>query len=412
MILAVYFFVMSLFHDIKLKRRKVDHSNSDGEACVDANTSSPESLTTENHIKDVETGSASGASTTQTYLSEDGVSSMGSGSPFQMETMCSDTFANRSDREASPSPEIASKRKTPDGEHVVNGTVESPQHERRNSVFDGGGDRSSPEGLDLSRSKRDSSDRNSTSPSSFEEHSTSILRLVNTSYKPSFAMGDISSNGPTKPMIWSSPNNERMYDGTNSLHPNGADSLKQINSTPSAKLSPISNSNQACSPLSQQMSLSPVSTAGNPVYPSSYYNTQNKSVLRGALTGFNPCINGRGEPLLGYASSSSRAPYHRQNSSPVGFTRFWPPNSLTNGDSKPMATIASPSPPGHLTDSQALNLTVCNQTIRKNEMVIAPSSSSVSHGGDEEDEEEQPMVCMICEDKATGLHYGIITCEG
>lgn len=28
------------------------------------------------------------------------------------------------------------------------------------------------------------------------------------------------------------------------------------------------------------------------------------------------------------------------------------------------------------------------------------------------DEDEQPLVCMICEDKATGLHYGIITCEG
>lgn len=28
------------------------------------------------------------------------------------------------------------------------------------------------------------------------------------------------------------------------------------------------------------------------------------------------------------------------------------------------------------------------------------------------DDEEQPMICMICEDKATGLHYGIITCEG
>ncbi|XP_018318596.1 hormone receptor 4 isoform X2 [Agrilus planipennis] len=28
------------------------------------------------------------------------------------------------------------------------------------------------------------------------------------------------------------------------------------------------------------------------------------------------------------------------------------------------------------------------------------------------EEEEQPMICMICEDKATGLHYGIITCEG
>ena len=25
---------------------------------------------------------------------------------------------------------------------------------------------------------------------------------------------------------------------------------------------------------------------------------------------------------------------------------------------------------------------------------------------------EEQMICMICEDKATGLHYGIITCEG
>ncbi|XP_054271439.1 hormone receptor 4 isoform X2 [Macrosteles quadrilineatus] len=31
---------------------------------------------------------------------------------------------------------------------------------------------------------------------------------------------------------------------------------------------------------------------------------------------------------------------------------------------------------------------------------------------DDQDDEDQPMICMICEDKATGLHYGIITCEG
>lgn len=30
----------------------------------------------------------------------------------------------------------------------------------------------------------------------------------------------------------------------------------------------------------------------------------------------------------------------------------------------------------------------------------------------EHEEDETPMICMICEDKATGLHYGIITCEG
>merc|ERR1719361_809935 len=27
-------------------------------------------------------------------------------------------------------------------------------------------------------------------------------------------------------------------------------------------------------------------------------------------------------------------------------------------------------------------------------------------------EEEEPLLCNICEDRATGLHYGIITCEG
>ena len=27
-------------------------------------------------------------------------------------------------------------------------------------------------------------------------------------------------------------------------------------------------------------------------------------------------------------------------------------------------------------------------------------------------EDEEQLACMICEDRATGLHYGIITCEG
>lgn len=39
-------------------------------------------------------------------------------------------------------------------------------------------------------------------------------------------------------------------------------------------------------------------------------------------------------------------------------------------------------------------------------------SSAGSEPQEQGEEEEQPMICMICEDKATGLHYGIITCEG
>ncbi|CAG9822422.1 unnamed protein product [Phaedon cochleariae] len=57
--------------------------------------------------------------------------------------------------------------------------------------------------------------------------------------------------------------------------------------------------------------------------------------------------------------------------------------------------------------TQALNLTA---------PILAPPGlyrAGLEAGQAEQiEEEEQPMICMICEDKATGLHYGIITCEG
>ena len=49
-----------------------------------------------------------------------------------------------------------------------------------------------------------------------------------------------------------------------------------------------------------------------------------------------------------------------------------------------------------------------------NQLSMAMNShlnSSSSMANDDSDSDE-PMVCEICDDKATGLHYGIITCEG
>ena len=66
-------------------------------------------------------------------------------------------------------------------------------------------------------------------------------------------------------------------------------------------------------------------------------------------------------------------------------------------------------------DSQALDYSLCS-----GRTVIVSSGDSTSTTGrtghpttamDDEDD-DTPMICMICEDKATGLHYGIITCEG
>ncbi|KAF7278128.1 hypothetical protein GWI33_008746 [Rhynchophorus ferrugineus] len=70
--------------------------------------------------------------------------------------------------------------------------------------------------------------------------------------------------------------------------------------------------------------------------------------------------------------------------------------------------------------TQALNLTSPTGMPPQNlfpsgsdlRLVGLSESSGSSEMQEQGEDEEQPMICMICEDKATGLHYGIITCEG
>jgi len=47
-----------------------------------------------------------------------------------------------------------------------------------------------------------------------------------------------------------------------------------------------------------------------------------------------------------------------------------------------------------------------------NHNVNGQTGSGPTGQNQDDDDYEQPMICMICEDRATGLHYGIITCEG
>ncbi|KAJ8934374.1 hypothetical protein NQ314_013415 [Rhamnusium bicolor] len=90
--------------------------------------------------------------------------------------------------------------------------------------------------------------------------------------------------------------------------------------------------------------------------------------------------------------------------------------------------VASPQSPtaGHFTNAplnmerlwagDLRQLPINQQTQALNLTSPTPSHTNIYFPGGEQheqaEEEEQPMICMICEDKATGLHYGIITCEG
>lgn len=108
----------------------------------------------------------------------------------------------------------------------------------------------------------------------------------------------------------------------------------------------------------------------------------------------------------GYATYASyqrspAAPLYYRRASASAASEDDAPTAVWRREDSSSAGVADPPAweKASVPDSQALNLCVAG---------LAPSTSR----GGAEDEDEQPMVCMICEDKATGLHYGIITCEG
>lgn len=112
-------------------------------------------------------------------------------------------------------------------------------------------------------------------------------------------------------------------------------------------------------------------------------------------------------------SSKSVVPYQPSSTTSTGGGPPYPPSSY----GPPMGAV-QPLNMERLwaSDSQAMNLTVGGSWGgHQNGDTPAPSTSSsrVTQSKEDDDEEdEQPMICMICDDKATGLHYGIITCEG
>ncbi|XP_050725210.1 hormone receptor 4-like isoform X3 [Eriocheir sinensis] len=100
-----------------------------------------------------------------------------------------------------------------------------------------------------------------------------------------------------------------------------------------------------------------------------------------------------------YMHSPSGGDSQRHPSTPLNMERLWA------GDRSQL--------PHTQPDSQAaLNLTTVGMWGARSTCVESPAPTPSQPATIEEDDEDQPMICMICEDRATGLHYGIITCEG
>ncbi|XP_071040812.1 hormone receptor 4 [Parasteatoda tepidariorum] len=230
-----------------------------------------------------------------------------------------------------------------------------PQLERQNSVFDGGGN---PEGRDILPHL---------SPQLWPPSSTlSYQRHFGPAEAdaeeepPPLLMGDVQGRGKT--MVWRrSPSFSR-----NRVPPSST-----ITSPPSSKRTPSPKHTPIPSPTATSPQFESAQ-AISAVYMQSSTTT--------SFTSIRPsCSKSTFEGSLDEESSSTSF-------------QSWPVTPF--GESPPSRTPSSSATPP---DTQALNLCVAS-TSRE-------SSTSKEDDG-------QPMVCMICEDRATGLHYGIITCEG
>ncbi|KAK4291515.1 hypothetical protein Pmani_031022 [Petrolisthes manimaculis] len=100
-----------------------------------------------------------------------------------------------------------------------------------------------------------------------------------------------------------------------------------------------------------------------------------------------------------YINSPTSIDTQRHQSTPLNMEQLWA------GD-RSQLPHTQPDSPG------ALNLTTVGMWGARANCVETVAPTPTQPMPIDEDEDDQPMICMICEDRATGLHYGIITCEG
>ncbi|XP_013785695.2 hormone receptor 4-like [Limulus polyphemus] len=451
---------MSLFHDIKLKRRKVDsRCSSDGETNPDPVNSSPDSATTLDPVlkegelgqfaREFSIGSEEGTETSPKVQFEDPIRS-----PVeQPDTNMLEELESmkESPTQSAQSPNQQAVTSEMEREILSSGSRSTQD----NNVFDGGGrgalegapesseirsgepkERVEEQGLDLSTPTRQRGGVQElphlnpylwapSSAQAYRRHFTaheerpqeeqqglSLLRVAS-QYKMPLVMGDIPGSGPGKTMIWTGQSPSQGLQTSKSEHVDttgtvitGETAVNRRHSVSSMERTgilgcPVSTRPQPLS-LYTSTSTSPITSSAPSV---GQYGFSVKENYPSSTLQYGTNVQRLQYPATSTATSREDViPKFRSRSSSLVSTSLVPWSEKL--------PQPGPSSPTQLPDSQALNLSVSGNG-RKGELTTMVAAPSTSRGpGGEEEERDQPMVCMICEDKATGLHYGIITCEG
>ncbi|KAI1305260.1 Hormone receptor 4 [Halotydeus destructor] len=194
---------------------------------------------------------------------------------------------------------------------------------------------------------------------------------------PPLLMGDIPGSGPGKTMLWTvkpppSPPTSHVSSSLHSILPD-CPSSNRNSSNSSASSSPPSSSSS-----SNGADIGPGSTVSSGVSPS---QLSPPSVLYNYLTNGNH--DKRDLPSLYSLASDTRDHLHHHHGHDPGSD-----GASTDG--------------GKESATSGLGNGTAETT----------TTTTTAGSGPGLGQSQQSMICMICEDRATGLHYGIITCEG
>jgi len=260
-------------------------------------------------------------------------------------------------------------------------------------------------GSALMRNNKDHLNNNSTKENSFGNlpSSNGLNLSAGSALAPSILMGDLSHTSPEKTILWNLMNGGNTNSANNllstapSLFTSAANS--QANSHKSTNsIGSINNQmllSTSCSPPSSTSSHCS-SNGQNHTSGSSNKSAQSSPVNSSFLQLPN-------SPQSNNNQSSSQS-NNNQNTSLHTFGNLTTNGSL-NGPTTPTSVNAS------ILDHQ-LSLANSTGSFQSQQQQLAHQLVQMQQHPGQCPSPSANMICMICEDKATGLHYGIITCEG
>ncbi|XP_048506500.1 hormone receptor 4 isoform X2 [Athalia rosae] len=438
---------MSLFQDLKLKRRKVDsRCSSDGESAADTSTSSPDNMPSSpgcpvikvkteflrsspspgtprdiRELRERDTREATSDRASPDSVFPEAASSRGAEERFCTPAASASPVSPLQSHTTvftSPTPREVHRGETPD-RGTSNHYLVQPKEESDNSVFDGGGRTDGSSRLSSHRSPSPSPNRNqSPSPGTgnggIGGGSGSCGSGFNQQPGPRQRAPTVPPHLLAHHQFWTqnpgvqSFTTQRLLNGVISSAVNFGQNLTSATGA----------SNEGMKPPAQR--IAPAISRPAP------------TVMMGEVGGVRtmiwsvPPLEPAPPPTASWTATTASSSTSEESAAQVLL------NLRAEPRGKPPGTSQSFGPPlnmerlwaGDLSQLpaaqqiQALNLTASSsQPWSRNGNMLTTEAPSQPPSvpplqPQEHEEEEQPMICMICEDKATGLHYGIITCEG